>query len=130
MKRTTLSLALLFATAMCGAENAMTPMQNFMQQSAPQQEHEIVIHNRPLARVNGKTISLMDVVERMDMIILSRHPEAFHDKPLLIQYYNSSWKANLEEMINNELILADAEDKEMEISEGDIRKKLEDDYRW
>ncbi len=91
-------------------------------------QNEIIIHNKPLARVNGKTISLYDVVNHMNTILCTKHPEAFKDKNIVFQYYQSHWKTYLEEMVSNELILADAEDKEMEISEGDIRKKLENDY--
>jgi hypothetical protein len=95
---------------------------------SPEQHHEIIIHNKPLARVNGKTISLYDVVNRMNTVLCTKHPEAFKDKNVVFQYYQSHWKAYLEEMVSNELILADAEDKEVEVSEGDIRKKLENDY--
>lgn len=95
---------------------------------SPADQHEIMIHNRPLARVNGKTISLYDVVGKMNMFLHLRHPEVFKDKPTLCQFYLAQWKIFLEDMVNNELILADAEDKEVDISEGDIRKKLEEDY--
>ena len=121
MKYYLLLLCITFSSLVAAAQ---TPMQNFIQ---PEQ-HEIIIHNKPLARVNGKTISLYDVVNRMNMVLCTKHPEAFKDKQVVFQFYEAQWKTFLEEMVSNELILADAEDKEVEISEGDIRKKLDADY--
>lgn len=86
---------------------------------------DIVINNRPLVKVQDKTISLMDVVKRMNLLIRMHNPEYFESKAMLFQFYNSQWRNTLEMMINNVLICAQAEEKKVKLHEGDIRKEME-----
>lgn len=124
-KFSSLAISILFASvAFAGQETAMTPMQAF----APTSSQSIVINNRPLARVNGKTFSLLDVVKEMNIFIQTNYPQLLADKPQLYQFYQGNWKDQLSKMIENEMILADAAEKEVEVSDGDVREELEERY--
>lgn len=84
-----------------------------------------VINNRPLIRINGKIISLMDVVKKMDLIIYEHFPDTRNSPVRLYQFYMSQWRFTFEDMIFHELILADGVTKEIKISDGDVRETME-----
>lgn len=84
-----------------------------------------VINNRPLIKINGKTISLMDVVKKMDMVIYEHFPELLQSPVRLVQFYTNQWKYTFDDMIFHELTLADGEAKEIKISDGDVREEME-----
>lgn len=106
-----------------GAYSSMPQLEapNPMAPAAP----SFVINNRPLIRINGKIISLMDVVKKMDIIIYEHFPDTRSSPVRLFQFYNTQWKFTFEDMIFNELILADGEAKEIKISDGDVREEME-----
>lgn len=84
-----------------------------------------VINNRPLIRINGKIISLMDVVKKMDLIIYEHFPDTRNSPVRLYQFYTAQWKFTFEDMIFHELTLADGETKEIKVSDGDVREAME-----
>ncbi len=88
----------------------------------------IVINNRPLAKVNGKVISLLDVVKKMDLYIHERMPEISDSKINVYQFYMASWEATLEDLVKTELILRDAEELDLKISDGEIREEVESKF--
>ncbi len=94
--------------------NSLTP-------SAPR----LVINNRPLIRVNGKVISLIDVLKKMDVIIHEHFPEVKKSVVNLYQFYDHQWQHFLEELVYNELMILDAEQKEIKVSDGDVREEME-----
>lgn len=83
------------------------------------------INNRTLVRINGRVISLMDVVKKMDIIIYEHFPEIRSSTVKLYQFYSSQWRNTLDDMIFNELTIADGESKEIKISDGDVREEME-----
>ena len=44
------------------------------------------------------------------------------------QFYMGRWDETLEEMICNELLILDAAQKEIEVSDGEVRQELEDRF--
>lgn len=86
---------------------------------------DIAILNRTLVKVNGKTISLFDVMKKMNAFLYENYPEVLGNKLTMYQYYSSRWRSTLEDMINNELMLLEAETKEITVSEGDVREEVE-----
>ncbi len=88
-------------------------------------EPTLVVNNVILAKVNGHTISVLDVMKRMDMIFHHAYPQYADSKPSKYQFYQMSWEKVLNDMVNTELILADGEDKEIKISEGEVREEVE-----
>lgn len=115
--------------AFLGSSSAFTDSMMLSQQDqlnalAPSAPH-LVINNRPLIKVNGKVISLIDVIKKMDMIIHEHFPEVSSSVVSLYQFYNNQWKHILEDMVFNELMILDAEQKEIKVSEGDVREEME-----
>ncbi len=86
---------------------------------------EVTIHNAILAKVNGNTISVLDVMKRMDMLFHRSYPGLIDSKSSRYQFYQSNWQQVLNDMIHTELILADAQSKELKITDGEIREEIE-----
>lgn len=96
--------------------------------SAMPQEPRLVINNRPLAKINGKVISLYDVVKKMDLFLFEYYPD-YHPSPVeKYQYYMSRWEATLDDLINDELVLLDAAQKEIKVSDGEVREELQERF--
>ena len=79
-------------------------------------EPKIAVQNSILTKVNGKTISMMDVKKKMDMAFHQNYPHLTHSNPARVQFYEVAWKKTLMDMIDNELILSDATDKEINLN--------------
>lgn len=90
-----------------------------------QGEPQIVVNNRVLVRVNGKSISVMDVMKRMDVHFLKQYPEYTPFASARYQFYESQWQAVLEELVSKELVLADAEESKITVASGDVRQEME-----
>jgi SurA-like protein len=88
----------------------------------------IVVNNRILAKVNGKTISVIDVMKKLNVLINRHFPHIAESDLLRYQFYSSQWKEALAQMIDQELILADAEKLEVKLNEGDVREKLQERF--
>lgn len=84
----------------------------------------LVINNRPLAKVNGKIISLFDVVKKLDLFLYNYDPDYVPPVAEKYQFYQSRWQQTLDDMIIDELVLLDAEKKEISISEGEVRQEM------
>lgn len=85
----------------------------------------IAVNNRVLAYVNHKAITVLDVMKKMDMLFLKQFPEYTTSPQARLQYYQVNWKHFLQELIDKELILADAEENKMVVSTGDVRQEME-----
>lgn len=85
----------------------------------------IVINNRVLAKVNGKAISVIDVMKKMDMLFYRQFPEYTSSVQARFQFYQVNWKHVLQDLIDKELILADAAEKKLPITPGDVRQEME-----
>jgi hypothetical protein len=74
---------------------------------------KIVINNRILGRVNGKPISTYDLMKKMDVSFFRQYPEYASSIEARFQYYEMVWKSALAEMIDKQLILADAQESKI-----------------
>ena len=97
-----------------------------VQEYLPKQQ--IGVQNAILAKVNGTTISMMDVKKKMDLIFYQNFPQFADSEMARLQFYEGSWKKVLQDLIDHELILADATDKEVKLSDGDIRAAMEERF--
>lgn len=93
-----------------------------------EEEPKIYINNRILIRVNGKPISTYDLMKKMDLLFYRQYPEYTSSIGARSQYYDMTWKMALEELIDKELILADAKESKIEVSSGDVRQELETSF--
>ncbi len=84
------------------------------------------VNNRVLASVNGNVISVIDVKKKMDMILFQFYPQYLEVPEARYEFYNSHWKEVLNDLIDRELMIADAEEKGFPISSGDVREELEE----
>ncbi|NGX53416.1 MAG: hypothetical protein K1000chlam4_00127 [Chlamydiae bacterium] len=99
--------------------------QNFNDFDLSAAPSDLTINNRVLIRVNGKPISVLDVVKKMDLLFYRRFPEHASSPFMRYQFYLANWKHMLTSVIDDQLILADAEEKKVEVTEGDVREELE-----
>lgn len=86
---------------------------------------KIAVNNKILSKVNGKVISTIDIMKKMDMLFYRQFPQYTSSVEARFQFYQVNWKHVLEEFINKELILADAAESKIEVSSGDIRQEME-----
>ena len=92
---------------------------------SPEENLHIAVHNRILAKVNGKPISVIDIMKKMDIVFFKQFPEYTSSKSARFQFYMINWKNMLQELINKELVMADAEENKLIISNGDVRQEME-----
>jgi len=92
------------------------------------QSASIVVNNRILATVNGKTISVIDVMKKMDVFLNRVYPQAAKSPPALHQFYSAHWRETLEQMIDAELILLDSEGKDMKVTDADVRESIQERF--
>ena len=86
---------------------------------------KIVTQNAILAKVNGSTFSVIDVRKQMDLIFHQHYGNLAQSTQARYQFYETSWRRTLMELVDNELILSDAADKEIKINDGEVREELE-----
>lgn len=91
----------------------------------PMKKESVKVNNRILAKVEGKPITVIDVQKKMDMVFYKNFPEYSNIPAARHQYYSINWKHVLDDLIDKELVLADAKDSKIEISNGDIRQEME-----
>lgn len=88
-------------------------------------QQTVNFHNRPLIKVNNKTISMVDVIKRLDMQLLKQAPHILNNESNKLQYYNANWRSTFLELVEQQLVLLDSEQMKFSISEGDIREELD-----
>lgn len=88
-------------------------------------EPHLVINNRPLAKVNGRVISLYDVVKKMDLFLFDYYRDHQLSAPERYYFYMGRWQETLEEMVADELTLLDAAQREITIPDGEVREEME-----
>lgn len=95
---------------------------------APAEPQELIVYNRILAKVNGKTISVIDVMKKMDLFLQRYYPQYASSKSGRYQYYSTQWKETLAQMIDQELMMADAEHLELKVSDAEVREEMLDRF--
>jgi hypothetical protein len=90
--------------------------------------HELVVNNHILVKINGKTISVIDVMKKMDFYLNRHYPQLANSSTARFQFYTTTWRETLNQMVDNELMMADAEAKEIKISEGEVRQDIQERF--
>lgn len=110
-----------------GSANAALP--SFGESITKQQKRgQVLVHNKPLARINGKVFSVMDVKKQLDRYLQAQHPEVFDDAAAVYQFYAQSWRSALQEMIDSELMLMEAEELSYKMDDDVIREEMIDKF--
>lgn len=98
---------------------------SFLSLEAAGEYPHVEVNNRVLAYVNSKAITVVDVMKKMDMSFLKYFPEYTSSPQARFQYYQINWKHILQELIDKELILADAVENKIPLTSGDVRQEME-----
>lgn len=88
----------------------------------------IALNNTILAKVGDTTISVYDIKKKMDLAFLRNFSHLAESSQARFQFYDSSWRKVLSEMIDNKLILEEAEQKKVTIADGDVREEIENRF--
>jgi hypothetical protein len=82
------------------------------------------VDNRILAEVNGKAITVLDLQKKMEMVLRQAFAQHADNPVAQFQFYNGSWRQVLDELIDRELVLADAQRMGMKVTTGEIRQEM------
>lgn len=115
-------LFLLSFSSFCLAAPSPMPMAGF------DGGQKIGVQNTILTQVNGTTLSIMDVKKKMDVAFHQSYPQLADSVQARFQFYQNSWRQACLELIDHELILADAEDREIKLTDGEVREELENRF--
>lgn len=116
---------ILFATCLssiCFAAPAPTQLPSF------EGSQKIVMQNAILTQVNGTTLSILDVKKKLDVAFHQSYPHLIDSTAARFQFYQNSWRHACLELIDHELMLADAEDREIKVTDGEVREELENRF--
>ena len=96
------------------------------QSSLFSRNRQIVVNNRVLATINRHSISVLDVMKQMDMVFYKQFSHYTDSVEARYQFYVTNWKYIFRDLINKELVMADAAENQFEISNGDVRQEMEE----
>ena len=85
----------------------------------------IVINNKVLTKVNNTSISTIDIVKKMDLLLYQFYPNLTSNIEAKYQFYTTHYENTLNDMINMELMLKDAENKHISINNTDLQEELQ-----
>lgn len=91
----------------------------------PDIKSQIIVNNRLLAKVHGKVFSVLDVKKAMDNYLGKAYPEIFNEPEAVLQFYVRNWRPILQEMIDNELMLMEAEELSYKMDKIHVREEME-----
>jgi hypothetical protein len=111
-------IASICLSPLASEEAAISPV------PAMEESQELVIYNRILAKVNDKTISVIDVMKKMDLFLQKYYPQFASSKLARYQFYSTQWREYLTQMIDQELMIADAEKLEVKVTDAEVREEL------
>ncbi|MES2199182.1 MAG: SurA N-terminal domain-containing protein [Chlamydiota bacterium] len=90
----------------------------------PEENKRLIIQNRILVKVGDTTISVLDVVKKMEVFLNKHYPQYADSLPAKYQYFSTQWRDMLFQMIDHELILLDADKMELKITDSEVRETL------
>jgi hypothetical protein len=112
-------LSLICFASLQSAPSSLAPLSS---------EGRLVVKNKILAKVGDRTISVLDVMKKMEVFLYRHYPQYADVTAMRHQYFASQWKEALMQMIDHELILLDAEKMELKISDAEVRETLFDRF--
>ncbi|MBI2810211.1 MAG: SurA N-terminal domain-containing protein [Candidatus Melainabacteria bacterium] len=105
---------------------SLAALSTYAEMPAPvqQEPNELIVFNRIVAKVNGKTISVLDVMKKMDMFLQKNYPQFADSKAARYQFFSSQWRDTLAQMVDQELMIADAEKLEVKVTDAEVREEV------
>lgn len=98
---------------------------DYLWETRDEEKRVIIVHNRVLAKVNGKPITVVDVMRKLDMIFFQRFPQYAKSKSMRHEFYEVGWRRTLRDLIDKEILLLEAKELKFELSNGEVRKEME-----
>ena len=89
---------------------------------------KVVVDNRILACVRDQTITVVDVMKKLDMIFYQQYPQYRGIPEARYVFYAANWRKALDELVDRRLALLLADEKQFRLTNGDIREELEEIY--
>ncbi|MBN2479456.1 MAG: SurA N-terminal domain-containing protein [Parachlamydiales bacterium] len=86
------------------------------------------VKNTILAKVQDKTITVYDVIQKMDSTFQKSFPDLIDSFQSRMQFYVTGWRQTLEDLINLQLIILDASKKELKVTDAEVREEIENRY--
>lgn len=118
----TLVLSLLASSLLLAADKPAAPFGQY------QDNQKVAVQNAILAKVNGNTISMMDVKKKMDLMFHQNYPQFANSAQARLQFYEASWRHVVMDLVDHELIIADALDKEIKLTDAEVRENMEERF--
>ena len=94
----------------------------------PSRSSSIIVENRVLATVRDQVITVVDVMKKLDMIFCQQFPQYRGMPEARYEFYKANWRKVFEELVDRQLIISMAEEKQFTVTNGDIREELEDAF--
>ncbi|NGX63336.1 MAG: Chaperone SurA [Candidatus Anoxychlamydiales bacterium] len=116
---TKILVSLLVCFSFASANNFMNPQMDNAQ---------ISVNNTVLAKVDSKAITALDIKKKLDIAFERSFSDLVDSNSARFQFYQTGWKQILDEVINNELILADAEKREFKITDAELSEEMENRF--
>jgi hypothetical protein len=115
----------LFCAAISFLSSPASSAQNNQFLFSSSSPKKVEVNNRILAMVEGKPITVYDLMKKLDVIFYKQFPEYADSAETKYQFYQYNWKITLRDLIDKQLILADAEEAKLPVTSGDIRQEME-----
>ena len=99
---------------------------SFVGADAAEAKKEIVADQRILASIRDHIITVGDVMKKMDIVFYQQYPQFRNSTEHRLQFYDSNWRAMLQELVERRVIMVFAEENHMEVGHGEVREELEE----
>ncbi len=96
----------------------------FAEDEMPNASENLIVYNRILAKVNGKTVSVIDVMKRMELFLQKHYSHLSNNNVARYQFFSSQWREFLTQIIDQELMIADAAKLEVKVSDAEVREEI------
>ncbi|WP_194844121.1 peptidylprolyl isomerase [Candidatus Clavichlamydia salmonicola] len=88
-------------------------------------EGHLMVHNRTLFHSGKRVITAIDVMRKMDLIFYQNFPNMLNSKFARYRFYNAMWRTITDSLIDEVLIVSDAEEKKITVNDSEIKEELE-----
>lgn len=90
-----------------------------------EKQTEIKADRRMLVRVRNSTLTITDVMRKMDLIFYQQFPHLRSMPKERLKFYETNWRRVLQDLVDRKLIMIFAEENHFEVPHGDVREEME-----
>jgi hypothetical protein len=89
------------------------------------QKSELLVHNRVLAKINTKVFSVIDLTKKLELVFYRQFPQFAQMPEAKYEFFKANWRRVLDELIDSELVVANAKEVNLIVSDGDVRQEIQ-----